>query len=234
MNKSDELINKIKKQYAEEYNSTDEVSDEDIKILIRHDCECDNCGKSIFELDDFPDIDNEKDELLCEYCFDSKYRVHCPICEESYLLSDSEQKRFVITEETAKELKTIPGIYEILKYPFFLANCVTGFEMFFDDSIRLIVPIRINELKKIECGENCCEVSSDMICPECEAKYIRKDKFITSQSRLCILLKKCQHDFKDYTPERLHLARQRVIHQRIYERGIIEQANKYTAERLET
>lgn len=51
-----ELKDKIVNHAKTEYNSSPyEFDDEQIQLIIEHDCECDHCGKSIFELDDFTD-----------------------------------------------------------------------------------------------------------------------------------------------------------------------------------
>lgn len=86
---------KIYEYYNHRYSSSPVPIDEDkVVILIEHDCECDYCGKSIFELDDFPEILKEKDEVLCEDCYDEKYRDICPVCEDYYLIEDVKEGNF--------------------------------------------------------------------------------------------------------------------------------------------
>ncbi len=222
------MKNKILEHYKSGYNSSPvNISDEEIQFLIDNDCECTGCGKSIFEMDDFPWISIKDYALFCEECYSEKYRETCPICEESYDIKDYTSDHFVINEEMARETKKKPGIYQILERPFYFGNIVTGFDGFFDSSIKLIVPIRINEFKKIDCGEGCCEVDSGKICPECVAKFVRKSNYLKSDSIPCILMRKYEkHDiFKDYSIEQIHLMRQKLIHQRITCRGMIQVAN---------
>jgi DNA-directed RNA polymerase subunit RPC12/RpoP len=222
------MIKKIKKQYKSGFSSSPiKVTDLEIDFLIKQNCECSRCGKSIFEMYDFPELLIEDDEIMCEECYDENYRETCPICEESYDTKDFVNDFFVLNEEAAKETKKQPGIYRILERPFFFGNIVSGFESFFDSAIKLEIPLRINEYKKIKIDEGCCEVISDNICTECAEKFLRKENYIKSNSTPCILIKRYENDslFSDYTPEKLKQSRQSLIHKRITCRGIIERAN---------
>lgn len=224
------MKDRIIEHYKSNYNSSPhEITDEEIDFIINHDCECGRCGQSIFELDDFPELlmDENDDEIMCEECYDENYRDICPICENSYDVKDYVSDYIIINEELAKREKMKPGIYKILSRPFFFGNCVTGFDAFFPSSLELAVSIRINEFKKIDCGNNCCEVGNDTICPDCIDKFIRKSGYLKTDSIPCILMKKYEHDdlFKDYTPEQFHRVRHEVVHQRITCRGIIQKAN---------
>mgnify|MGYP000605216070 CR=1 FL=1 len=53
----DKIVNHAKTEYS---SSPYEFGDEHIQLIIDHDCECDHCGKSIFELDDFPYVSIER------------------------------------------------------------------------------------------------------------------------------------------------------------------------------
>ena len=115
------MTEKIKKHFETEYSSSPvDVGEDEIQLLIKHDCECDNCGTSIFELNDFPERDIEKDEVLCENCYNEEYRDYCPICEESYEKSDLPDEfpksPFYYIGTQAKS-----GIYHALSWPVFCA-----------------------------------------------------------------------------------------------------------------
>lgn len=234
MDDNNKSIDQIKDIFESGYSSSPiEITDEKINQLIESDCKCDYCGKSIFELNDFPEIilpeEGKTGEVMCEDCYDHDYRDICPICEESYDTKDFTSDYLVITEEASRKTRKAPGIYKILQRPFFFGNCVTGFESFFTGAIELVAPIRINEIKKIECGPNCQEVGNDVICPDCIKKYVRKDNYFKSTGYPCILFKRYEKDlFKDETPEQLHQQRQWLIHRRITERGMIERGNHQT------
>lgn len=226
------MKNKIKEHYKSGFSSSPvDVNEQEIDYLIEWDCKCDGCGTSIFELDDFPEIVKNENgkctEILCEECYDDNYRETCPICEESYDVKDFTSDHIIINEELGVETKLTPGIYEILERPFFFGDILTGFDAFFDNAIKLVVPIRINFYKKIKCGNSCCEVGSDAICPECVDELVRKGNYINSDSKLCILLKRFEGEgfFKDYSSEKLHRVRQKIIHQRISCRGLVEKGN---------
>lgn len=222
------MNNKITEHYKSGFLSSPiEVETKGVEFIIKHDCECSRCGKSIFEMDDFPELLIDNDEIMCEECYCEHYHEYCPICDESYDTKDYEADHFVITEEIGAEMGKTPGIYKVLSKPFFYGNIVTGFDAIFDNAIELVAPIRINFFKKIYCGDGCCEVVSDMICPKCVDKYLRKSNYIKSDGKPCILLKRYENDslFCGYTKEQLQLSRQHLIHKRITRRGIIERAN---------
>jgi hypothetical protein len=220
---------KIIKQYQSNFSSSPiEIDQIKIDFIIKNECQCSNCRTSIFEMNDFPNLLIDDDELLCEDCYDDKYREICPICEDYYDIKDYTSDYFVLNEEIAKETGKNPGIYKILKRPFFYGNILTGFDAFFDDSIQLLVSIKINEYKKIECGDGCYEVNTNTICPECVEKFVKKRNYLKTDSIPCILLKKYEKDlFSKYTSEQLRQVRQKLIHQRITCKGIIERANHF-------
>jgi len=198
----------LKKIEYSSWRNGNEWTNEELDFIIKHECNCDECGESVEEFSDFPELLIEEDEFLCEECYGQKYRVICPICENSYDIKDGESEYSVKNEYDAKEDNEVAGIYR---------------------NQNLIIPIKINELKKIDCGEHCCEVYSDDICLDCVTDLVRKDNFIKSHGNgtPCVLIKKYENDsiFKDWTPERFKRTRQKLIHQRITIRGIIQQAN---------
>jgi hypothetical protein len=128
----DKIVNHAKTEYN---SSPHRFDDAQIQLIIEHDCECDHCGKSIFELDDFPDVSVERKEVLCEECYDEEYRTTCPICEESWEI-DEMTDYFFISKTNSKEVGKSPGIYKVLERPFYYGNCLTGFDAFFDDTIQ--------------------------------------------------------------------------------------------------
>lgn len=214
--KTNNLRNLIREKYKKYATSKHNVDDSDIDLIIKHNCKCDDCGESIFNMWDYPEIlhknETHYEELLCEECYNESYRDLCVICEESYDTYDGESEYKVIPKEEA-ESDEIPGIYKHGGW------C---------NDLELVIPIDINQYKRIECGDNCCEVESGYICPDCVDKFIRNNNFIKTGDRLCILMKKYENDeiFKKYSKEELHRKRQKIIHKRITCRGLIQEANK--------
>ena len=198
----------LKKIKYSSWQNGNEWSEEELDFIMKHDCNCDYCQESVDEFNDFPELLIEENKLLCEDCYTEKYRKICPICENYYDIKDGESDYSVKNEYDAREENEPAGIY------------YNG---------NLLIPININYLKKIDCGESCCEVYSDDICPDCVSDLVRKDNFMKSHGHgtPCILIKKYENDslFKDWTPERFKREKQRLIHQRINIRGIIQQAN---------
>lgn len=224
----------IRKKYAEWYPDVDDpVSDEDISTLIDHECKCDSCNISIFELDDFPEVNQKHDFVLCEECYDEEYREICPICEDFYDTLDGDTDYFVINEEASKELKHTPGIYKILERPFFYGDIISGFDNFYPESIELVTPIRINEYKQVDVGDGFQEVTSGHICPDCIEKFTKKDRWITLENIPCLLMNSQRNFFSDYSDEQIHLLRQKLIHKRITLRGMMEQATDRNFNRKE-
>lgn len=199
----------LKKINYQSWQNGNEWTEEELNFIIEHECSCDHCGEGVKELNDFPEFLIEENEFLCEECYTDRYRKTCPICEDYYDIRYGESNYSVKNEEDALRENEVAGIYHF------------G---------NLLIPININYLKKIDCGENCCEVYSDDICPDCVSNLVRKDNFMKYHEHRtpCILIKKYENDsiFKDWTPERFKRERQRLIHQRITVRGIIETANK--------
>jgi len=112
---------KILKHFKTEYSSSPHpINEDEMQLLIKHDCKCDNCGESIFELDDFPNISTEKSKVLCEDCYSEEYRDYCPICEDSYWKND-------LPDEFPKSpfyyigTQSKSGIYHALDWPVFCA-----------------------------------------------------------------------------------------------------------------
>ena len=201
---------KIKDHYKTEYSSSEAgltISDDEIDFIIKHDCKCSTCGDSIFEVQDFPELVVNDDELRCEDCYDEDYRAICPICESYYDIYDGESEYEVIVEGDEDYNFEYPGIYK---------------------KGQLIVPIKIDEFMKIETGEHCSEVYSDKICNDCAKKYTKKENFLLIDSGIpCLLIEKERYgSFNDWPIERIKRHRKRMIHQRITCRGIIEKANK--------
>lgn len=216
------IIEHAKSEFA---SSPHQYDDSELEFIIKHDCECDNCGKSFFEMDDFPELLIEEDSLLCEECYDEEYRETCIICEENYEIKNRSDY-FFITQKNTKDAGIPVGMYKALKYPFYFGDCITGFDGFFKDSIEKVSDMDINKVYEIRNPSNKKEIKADFICPECEEKYLRKDNFIKAEPFYCILMKKERNKlFADYSDERLHRVRQDMIHRRITFRGMLQQFN---------
>jgi len=201
------MRNKIKEHYKTGFSSSPiEVTNSEIDFIVKNECKCYSCDKSIFEMYDFPELMIKEGELRCEECYDEDYRPICLICEESYDIYKGESEYEVVTEEDSNDYQKEPGIYH---------------------NDKLVLPIRINYYKSIDVDDGYCKIYSDKICPECVEKMIRKNNYLKSEGIPCILLKRYENDdlFNDYTPERMRLLRQKLIHQRITCRGLIERGN---------
>jgi hypothetical protein len=201
-----------------------EIGEEKIKRLIEHECECDYCGKSIFELDDYPVLPGGRDEVICEYCYDEHYRTVCALCEE-HVDNDYMSEYFFISKGMSKEVGREMGMYKILKYPFYYGNCVTGFDDFFNDAIEKVSSLNIEECLSVRYSGIECDVFLDRVCSDCAEEYLRKDNFIKAGPATYVLMEKYRDYYNEHTEKKLHSIRQNVIHRRIAFRGLLEQAN---------
>ena len=218
---------KIKNHFKKNYNSSPiEVSKQEIDFIIERDCECDSCGTSIFELDDYPHIDIEECELMCEDCYCEEYYEYCPVCEESNH-EDCFTDYFFISKSISKEVEKLPGLYKIAKRPFYCANCVTGFEYFFDDAIEKVSDIEIESVCNMLYQINDSEIKLDCICNKCFEKFTRNKNFLkaTGNTEIIFFDKYRDKYFAEYSDEQIRRSRQQLVHKRINFRGILEKFN---------
>lgn len=163
------MKDKIIEHFKSEYSSSPvDISEEKIDCLIKNNCTCDNCGESIFELDDFPVF--KDDGVLCEHCdLDKNYEM-CPICQDYFEKAFKADDFYFLLSKEAVEgygMKLKPGFYRTLRWPFYYGNCVTGFEGIFDNTLELIHECDINSmLKKLDHG-SADENLNGEVCQEC-------------------------------------------------------------------
>lgn len=171
---------KILQHYKENYSSSPiEISDDKIEVLISNDCECYHCSKSIFELYDFPEI--EENTIYCEDCYREEFMATCPICEDYFVKATTAlDEKIIVTKEASKELGLDKaGFYQVLKYPYTFGNILSGVGSLRNDSLELIRECDINSmLKKID--RNHDEITSGECCHECVDKYTGKTKIINN------------------------------------------------------
>lgn len=158
------MNNKIKKHYKEIYSSAPiSISEKDIDFIIKHECKCCYCGESVFNLDDYPIIVKEEDELLCEDCYYEEYSSVCNLCENYYITRDFEANYFVLNKEFEDYHGIKRGIYKVLKRPFYFGSILSGFAALFSDSIEFT--------KDCENTDN-----NGFICDECENRVLKFKK----------------------------------------------------------
>lgn len=161
----------IRAHFATEYSSSPrKLSAWDFRRLKKADYCCEQCGDSIFELDDFPDIN--ADGVYCEDCHRELYYDTCHVCQEDYEKPKKPTDRyFVVSKESEGEAGVRAGFYQVTKYPYFLAAVAFGFECLFEDSIKLLKACDINSmLRKID-GNNYDKVNANECCESCAKKY---------------------------------------------------------------
>lgn len=166
--------------YEQEFHTS--VSDREIGILIAHNCDCDNCGDSIFGMDDFPNV--KKGEVLCENCYRDKYMLDCPICENYFYKALKPKDEVIIISKEAVEqygMEVKPGFYRVIEWPYHYGNIVTGFEGLYNNSIKLIKELDINSmLYKLQPHNGTEKVSAGECCHDCMKKYTGQSKIINN------------------------------------------------------
>lgn len=154
------------------FSSTRVADPEEIEFLIKKDCQCDNCCDNILDKYDFPFIDIEQDELLCEDCERELKYVTCSVCEDNFDKPiEPNEHMFFVSKSTAKELSMAMGIYRVRQFPFYYGCLVGGFESFFENAIELVSKTDIQKIKTFQHGKDSQRVNCDYMCPECFDKY---------------------------------------------------------------
>lgn len=167
----------VKDWYVFGFCSGKAPSNSEVNTIIRHNCECDNCGQSIFELDDYPNV--QKGEVLCEDCYRSKYMETCDICENYfYKALKPKDQILIISKEAVKEycMDVKPGFYQVKKWPFHYGNIVSGFDGLFTDAIELIKEVDINSMLNKLFNGNKSTVWANECCHDCVKKYTGQTK----------------------------------------------------------
>lgn len=120
-----DLIAKIKKQYASGYSSSPkDLTDEMIGTLIKEHCKCCDCDESIFDMWDFPNIDDGS--VYCESCYEEyEYETgkvdYCDVCEDRYY-KDQAEDPFPKSPFYYMGTRKIAGIYIAKSWPVFSSN----------------------------------------------------------------------------------------------------------------
>jgi len=164
----DKIIEHAKTNYS---SSPHEFTDEEIETIIKVDCKCESCDKSIFELHDFPKVING--EVLCEDCYEDEYIDRCLLCEESYERLDDEdsdfpKSPFYLSIPSAEEQDMKPGIYVAISYPVFRSDMFST--TIYKENIKLICEADDFLEKYPEYKEVFEEEGGNFICLECLIK----------------------------------------------------------------
>lgn len=220
------LKNKLIAHFEGNYASSPHpLDDAEIQLLIANNCECCNCGTSVFDLYDFPVINtaSQDDPILCEDCYREHNYYTCVLCNEDYHISDANPDYFVLNPTTAQEQKMKAGLYLVLDRPFSFGNIVSGFDAFFQDSIKLVREIDLDKMKQLKCGDNVDQVDNGELCSNCLKTLLRQNPLNSYDSNIPIilLLKYEGYFLSNMTLDQLKAARQRLVHERISVREML-------------
>ena len=129
--------------------------DESEKTLMRkQDFCCESCGhdfrtyySDFYVVNDWNQDASEV--MLCRECYEDNYQTLCVICEELYDSPSLEDHNIFVNQGIAEENDLCVGIYQVISYPFFYGNILTGFEGLFVNALRLIKEIDISKARNL-------------------------------------------------------------------------------------
>lgn len=90
--------------------------------------------------------------VICDECYRDHYEEPCIVCEE--LMEYEDQKYIILPNGDSRGID--PGIYKILKNPFYLSDCLGSFEVIREHVKKLAT---VPESIKVDEG--------GFICPRC-------------------------------------------------------------------
>lgn len=222
------IIDHAKSRYL---SSPHEFTDEELDVIIANGCECYHCGKSIFDLNDFPEV--KDGEIICEDCYSIEYRTTCPVCEEEYE-KDAETDYFFITKRTTRDARLPVGLYKAVERPFFYGDCIIGFDGFYEGAVEQVNDLDIDEFYDVKLNhrQKCMEIETELICPDCAKLFTQYENLMTALPHYLILHPKYDAETRaKYDTCTLHRLRQRQVNINITLRGMLERANnpKYSS-----
>jgi hypothetical protein len=136
--------------------------------------ECYFCDNKLDEYEMENPYRDEDENILCDNCYTEQYQNFCPLCEEYYdKPTKPEECFFVVAKEVKDDVACNPikpGIYQTTSWPYWLGATGFGFEMLFEDSIKLIRELDINSMIQ-KLYPHSDMIGADEICPCCVEKY---------------------------------------------------------------
>ncbi len=133
----------------------------------KHTKTCTWCKKRLdYEEVESPHL-SEDNEVLCDDCYDEKYRRICPLCEEYYEDSKTVEDGFYYmiiekregSDTIGKSLQR--GIYQIIQFPFFADGMIEGH--YFSRAFKKLRILTKEEKEKIKKEE----IKDNEICKDC-------------------------------------------------------------------
>lgn len=123
--------------------------------------ECCNCGKEL-EGEEAENPYMNDDDIYCDDCFTREFQETCAICEDYFDKPTSpEEHYFCVDKKSAKYHQINPGIYRVLRYPFYRVSCLgDDFSLFHED---------VEFVAKFSCKD------SGNVCPDCFKKYTNQN-----------------------------------------------------------
>lgn len=164
----------IKKHAKTKYASSPHTfTDQDIERIIKADCSCSLCGQSIFEMDDFPETNEEDYDVLCSDCYDREFMQLCEVCQEFYEPRHDTVHYLVFTPRQIDEfgLEVKPGIYRPKENPYYYGDVVFGFQGLFEENLELINECDMDSILSEKLKQSYQIQLADCICQTCAEKY---------------------------------------------------------------
>lgn len=157
------------KKFFKEYEKWNgfEFSQEEKDYMIEQDYACDTCGNDFRENnDDFVVVEDE-DRMICRDCYEDAYQTFCIVCEEMFDDPKSPEETILYVDGEARNQTGLPiGIYQVLKFPFFMCSILGGGYSLFDNSIKQVSNLNFKLLGR--------DIENGKLCPDCFEKYTGK------------------------------------------------------------
>lgn len=143
-----------------------DLSAEQIALVVAHECECDDCGADLLaDFMDFPEVDIEDGYVLCEDCeYNRRHEndVKCDWCEDVFDDPQTpEEKIFTIYPSMESSAGIDTGVYQVLSFPFWYSDMFS--QSIFEDSVQ-----RVGDIPDTQEDRE----RSSPICPCCWNNYI--------------------------------------------------------------
>ena len=115
------------------------LNEDEVRFVSEANFECQNCGKSVFEMYDFPVTNSNGYKCLCEDCFNDLFTEICQFCGEGYEPKLQTEKHICTIEDIENFKK---GLYKIVPVNFEVPN------MSDDYNVELVKEVDINKMYK--------------------------------------------------------------------------------------
>ena len=127
---------------------------------------CNNCEEILNEEEEENPYKDKKGNILCDECYHDDYCTYCCVCLEP--VPDGNVNHFFLFQEDIDDGDIItnlkPGLYKVLKRPFYLANRISGTVMHINPiCVERICDASFEEVEDEDHGIEVCDYCAEKI-----------------------------------------------------------------------